>query len=171
MKIVTRSLIMIGLTLAVVLTIHVALAAQNNRKLSGTMPAFGDISSIAPLISPDGQYVVYVADQATDGANELWSAPLTGASAPVRVSGALPTTSTISSFAITSDSQRVVYIAPQDTADMVELYSAPITGGLPIKLNAALSANDDVTGFEISPDGGQVVYQATQIRSQRQEFV
>ena len=162
MKIATRSLRMIGLTLAVVLTIHLAQAAQNNRKLSGTMPAFGDVSAIAPLISPDGHYVVYVADQTTDGANELWSAPLTGADAPVRVSGALPTTSTISSFIITPDSQRVIYLAPQDTPGMVELYSAPITGGLPLKLNAALSATDGVTGFEISPDGEQVVYQATQ---------
>jgi hypothetical protein len=39
---------------------HLALAAFGV-KLSGTMPAFGDVQDFK--ISPDGQYAVYVADQ------------------------------------------------------------------------------------------------------------
>ena len=47
MKLAIRTLIVIGLVFAALLIIDSARAAQNNRKLSGTMPAFGDVISIA----------------------------------------------------------------------------------------------------------------------------
>ena len=44
--------------------------AAINHTLSGTMPPFGDVSSSFQF-SPDGRYVVYQADQETDGVLNL----------------------------------------------------------------------------------------------------
>ena len=57
----------------ILLLSHTVLAAPVNIKLSGTMPAWGDVAS--HRISPDGQWVVYVADQQTDEARELYGVP------------------------------------------------------------------------------------------------
>jgi hypothetical protein len=46
------------------------LQAATNIKLSGVMPAFGDVSFFQ--ISPDGRYAVYLADQDTDEVFELY---------------------------------------------------------------------------------------------------
>ena len=43
------------------------LQAATNIKLSGVMPALGDVNFFQ--ISPDGRYAVYLADQTTDGVN------------------------------------------------------------------------------------------------------
>lgn len=60
---------LITMLLMVVLT-ATASADLTNRKISGTMPAFGDAEF--SFISPDGQYVVYSADQETDDIFELF---------------------------------------------------------------------------------------------------
>ena len=105
-------------------------AAQANRKLSGAMQAGGDVRQTPSfVISPDSRYVVYAADAETEGAYELYSAPTTGESAPVRLSGLLPSGSAAARFAITPDSSRVVYIAPQATTGVDELYVTAIGGG------------------------------------------
>lgn len=140
--------------------VQVATAALENKKLSGTMQPLGNVSQ--HKISPDSRYVVYTADQDTDGAVELFSAPIDGSSPAVRISELLPTGSSVRSFTISADSQRVVYIADQDTFDVDELYSVPITGGTPVKLNGLLVLNGTVSTFVISPDGKRVVYRATQ---------
>ncbi len=93
-------------------------AIQVVHKLSGVMPTFGDIDigeARRPTISPDGQYAIYVADQTTDEAGELWSVPIDGQSSPVRLSGLLPSGTRIERFTIAPDSGHVVYIAAQDS--------------------------------------------------------
>ena len=140
-----------------------ASAALVNQKISGTMPAFGDIEIIPFLqISPDGQTVVYVADQETDEAFELWRVPIDGSSPPLRLSGLLPSGTKIDEFAISPDSSRVVYLAEQDTLGILELYSVPLTGGAATKLNGPLVSGGNVSSFQISPDSSRVVYQADQ---------
>ena len=94
------------------------LLAASNVKLSGLMPAFGDV--IFFQISPDGRYAVYLADQETDGVNELYSVLLGGGS-PVRLNPLLPFGRNVTSFQISPDSSRVVYRADQDTDEVFEL--------------------------------------------------
>lgn len=136
------------------------------RKLSGVMPSFGAATAHSLKISPNSLYAVYTADAATDSALELWSAPVDGSAAPVRLSGLLPAGESVTAFEITPDSQRVVYVAEQDTADVRELYSTPITASVPLKLNGPLVAGGDVGGgagaITISPDSSRVVYTADQ---------
>ena len=126
------------------------------------MPPFGDVNSFQ--ISPDGRYAVYLADQDTDGVNELYSVLLGGGS-PVRLNPILPSGRNVTSFQISPDSSRVVYQANQETATVFELYSVPLGGpaAAGIKLNGALVAGGNVClDFQISPDSGRVIYRADQ---------
>jgi dipeptidyl aminopeptidase/acylaminoacyl peptidase len=155
-------LIIVAAVMASVLTLQVALAAFI--KLSGAMPAYSDVQDFK--ISPDGQYVVYRADQDTDEAFELYSVPLSGG-VPVRLIGALPTGSSVSNdldYQISPDSSRVIYRADQDTTGIIELYSVSIAGptGASVKLNGALVTGGGVYSYQISPDNSQVVYIADQ---------
>jgi Tol biopolymer transport system component len=138
-----------------------AQAALVNQKLSGKMPSFGDVINNRPFqISPDGTAVVYVADQETESAFELWQVPIDGSSPPLRLSGLLPSEKGIEEFAISPDSSRVIYTAEQDTSGVVELYSVPLNGGTITKLNSPLITDWDVADFQISPDSSRVVYRA-----------
>jgi hypothetical protein len=54
---------------------------------------------------------------------ELYSVPLDGGAAPVKLNGALVSGSNIySDFQISPDSSRVVYLADQETDDVDELF-------------------------------------------------
>ncbi len=152
-----QALLTIGLITAM-LWDPLPLQAATNIKLSGVMPAFGDVESFQ--ISRDGRYAVYLADQVTDGVRELYSV-LLGGGPPVRLNPILPPGRAVASFQISPDSRQVVYRADQDSVNVVELYSVPI-GGLAasIKLNGTLGVNDDVLEFQISPDSSRVVYLA-----------
>jgi len=151
-------------------------------RLNGPLVAGGDVSGAAPtvnrpfLISPDGVRVIYLADQETDGAFELYSVPIAGgvsvklnptlAGGAGSVRGTDPTLDT--PFAISPDSARVVYVADQETDDVFELYSVPIAGGVSVKLNPTLAGGAGDIGrgaappFAISPDSARVVYVADQ---------
>jgi Tol biopolymer transport system component len=150
----------VGLILATLWSAH-PLQAATNIKLSGVMPAFGDVNFFQ--ISPDGRYAVYVADQNTDGVNELYSV-LLGGGPPIRLNPPLPIGRNVTSFQISPDSSRVVYNADQQTDNIFELYSVPIGGpaSAGIKLNGALIALGNVVDFKISPDSSQVIYFADQ---------
>ncbi len=132
-------------------------------KLSGTLPPFGSVYwGDQPLVSPDGRYVLYTADQTIDDAFDLWRASLANNDPPVRLS-ALTLSNTFAYQAVfTPDGQRVIYLADQDTPDTVELYSAPVTGGLSTKLSGALVTGGEVLDYALSPDGSRVVYWAEQ---------
>jgi Tol biopolymer transport system component len=134
------------------------LPAASNVKLSGVMPAFGDVTDFR--ISPDGRYAVYKADQDTDGVFELYSVLLGGGS-PVRLSSLLVTGRSVANFAISPDSSRVVFRADQDTQGVVELYSIPIAGpaAAGTKLNVPLPPGGQAYG-QISPDSSRVIYTA-----------
>lgn len=78
---------MFALLLTALLTIT-ASANLANRKISGTIPAFGDAEH--SLISPDEKYAVYSADQDADEVYELYSVRLSGGT-PVKLNAPLPT--------------------------------------------------------------------------------
>ena len=141
-------------------TVPLQALAGNSKLVS--MPTFGDVESFE--ISPDGAYVVYLADADTDDVIELYSVPLSGGT-PVRLNDTPVTGGDVHSFEISPGGSRVVYRADQDTNDVYELYSVPIAGpaGDGVKLNPALPTGGDVQReFEISPDGSWVVYRADQ---------
>jgi len=114
-------------------------------------------------ISADGNRVVYLADQDTDGVYELYSVPIDGSAAPVKLSGVLDDYSSVDRFEISADGSRVVYIVDLEGYEIYELCSAPIDGSAaPVKLNGALAAGGTVSAveFQIGADNSRVVYVA-----------
>ena len=129
-------------------------------RLNPNLVSGGDISFNPNFqISPDGSRVVYVADQITDGVNELFSVPIIGGSA-VRLNSNLVTGGSLSSFQISPDGSRVVYNADQITDGVPELFSVPIAGGTAVRLNPDLDNNNAVFSLRISPDSSRVAYTA-----------
>ena len=134
-------------------------------KLSGPMVEGGGLTMYSGgfRISPDGSRVVYRAEQETIDVNELYSVPVDGSAAPVKLNAPLPAGGSTNSYKISPDSQYVVYTADQDTDNVYELYRAPIdSSSPPIKLSGTLVAGGSVTYFTVSPDSAYVVYLADQ---------
>ena len=133
-------------------------------KLNPVLVSGGDVVFDTFNISQDSKTVVYVADQDTDGVNELYSVPIGGGTS-IKLNPTLVSGGDVSSFVleISQDSKTVVYVADQDTDDVNELYSVPIGGGTSIKLNSTLVSGGDVSSFvDISSDSTTVVYVADQ---------
>lgn len=146
--------------------------APVNTKLNGPLVNGGNVERFK--VSPDGLWVVYLADQETDGAVDLYSVPIEGGP-PTRLSAALPSGSQVIAFEITPDSRRVLYIAPQESVGKFELYSVPIEGpsGAGVKINQELQADGNVTAIDlaISPDSNWVFFLADwQIDHQKELF-
>jgi Tol biopolymer transport system component len=137
----------------------VPIGGGDSTKLNGPLVAGGNVTNPGFEISPDGQRVIYRADQETDGVLELYSVAIGGG--PVtKLNGPLVPGGLLRRAEVLAGGARVVYMADQETAGVVELYSVPIAGGAAVKLNGALDPGSYVREFELSPDGAWVVYQA-----------
>jgi hypothetical protein len=95
-------------------------AASSRVKLSG--PMSGGLINFQ--ISPAADRVIYLADQATPGVNELFNVPIGGGANPVRVHAPLDGGRDVSGGAFTADGSRVVYRANQDNAAIFSIYAA-----------------------------------------------
>ena len=139
----------------------VPLTGGTNTKLSGTMVDGGDIqfSTLRRFqFSPDGQTVVYLADQDIDGTPELYAVPTSGGSV-TKLNGTLVGSDGVRSFNISPDGQYVVYVADELDNFDDELYSVPITGGTSTKISQPdIGIGDVETTFHISPDSQWVVF-------------
>ena len=135
-------------------------------------PDFPGIRAIR--VSPDGDRVVYAAEQDTDDLVDLYSVPIEGG--PVtRLGGPLSrdgadVPSVESRFRITPDGTRVVFLVdPSDdlVVDLVELYSVPIGGGVATKLSGPMVEGERIFAppMEMSPDSRHVVFHATRPRT------
>jgi Tol biopolymer transport system component len=127
-------------------------------RISGT-PMAGSVSAFA--VAPGGATAVYIADQQTVGLFELYSTPVDGSAAAIRISSGLVFgggDEGVSAFSITPDGAAVVFLADAiNGGGDDDLYSVPIDGSAaPVQLNAGTDA--PVTGFGISPDGTRVAF-------------
>lgn len=136
-------------------------------KLNGALTSGGDVAEYA-AISPDGTRVVYRADAIADGRFELYSVPVDGSAAAVRISGTMVAGGSVrggSRPVVLFAGNRVLYLADQDTDEVVELYSAPIDGSAPaVRVSGPMVSGGDVVldGFEAIPSGDKVFYRADQ---------
>lgn len=136
-------------------------------KLNGTLPTDGNVDEF--FISPDSQWVVYAADQETQGDLDLFSVPIEGAlGGGVRINRATPATFKLHSryTLISPDSSRVVYLESLgNVSDTAQLFSTPIDGPptAAVRLNRVLAAGGSVYWhFLIAGGVGRVVYMADQ---------
>lgn len=137
------------------------------RKLNGPPVAGGGV--LGYQLAPDGA-LVYLADQRSDGAAELFSLLDPDQVGAIPVNGALAAGGSVAAFRLNPARGRVVYLADQEADGVMELFAAPIVGpivgGGPwnTKFNGPLAPGGDVLDFALTPDGARVVYLADQER-------
>jgi Tol biopolymer transport system component len=137
--------------------------SQSPTRLSSAFPpgssGFCAINTPGFKLSPEGDRVVYGAEQVTHGVLELFSVPVDGSAPPTRLNATLPSGGNVSTFEISSDGTRVVYGADQDIDGLPEVFAVPIDGSAaPVQINGPLVAGRFASFGSISPDGLRVLY-------------
>ena len=126
-------------------------------KISGASMA-GSVTAFA--LTPDGATAVYIADQETVGRFELYSTPVGGSSAAVKISEGLALGAGdegVSAFQISPDGTQVVFVADPSGGGVDDIFSVPIDGSsAPVQLNSGSEA--PVTGFGVTPDSSRAAF-------------
>jgi Tol biopolymer transport system component len=154
----------------VLLVASLVLLAVQSRKVNDPLPTDlstggSDVESL--VVSPDGTWLAYLADQDVDQRLELYSAPFDGSAAARKLSAGQPVWG---DYRISAGVQRAVFLVAQPSGKD-ELFSAPIDGSAaPVKLNDTLVTNGDVISFVLSPNGARVIYLADQAANERFEL-
>jgi Tol biopolymer transport system component len=135
-------------------------------RISGNLTSGGDVMPNY-AISPNGAFVVFMADRTTDGVVELYSARQSNGSI-TNISGGLVAGGNVTDFSITPDGSRVIFLANKTASDVFELYSVPIAGGSVTNLSGSLVPGGNVgevkRSFQISADSSRVVFRADKIQ-------
>ena len=126
-------------------------------------PLIGGGQVIDFLVSPQGDCVLYRADQEIDEVFELFLVSLDKPGAPVKLNGLLVDGGDIASeFLFSPDGSQVVYLADEDSNGVSELFLVNVDiPGFSANLSGPLVSRGDVySGFTFVPDGSAVVYLA-----------
>ena len=137
-------------------------ASGTETRLNGGLVAGGDVDGDDYVISPDSQFVVYLADQETDDLFELYRVPITGGST-TKLSGAVSAPGVIEgSTYLSPDGEYVVFRLSSSGA--LQLFAARADGtGSRVRLNGTLTSGGQVDGsIFITPNSQRVVYMADQ---------
>lgn len=132
-------------------------AAAQNVKLNGPLARrpMGSFQN-APLVSPDGQRLVYAADRDEDSSFELYSVPVRGKELSVRLSESVAP----NAFRLVPAGGDVVL---QSLDPALSLAVVPLDGSAaPRSLSGALAPDRAVSWFEPSRDAVHVLYAADQ---------
>jgi len=125
----------------------VALAGGAPRRLSGTLAGEGDVSSFE--LSPIAPVAVYLADQETDGVQEVFVVPLDGSQVPRKLPIPLVAGGQVVQLALAADGAHVVYLADQEEDERYELFRIALDGGgAPQRLHALVPGGDVGTAFD-----------------------
>jgi hypothetical protein len=112
------------------------------------------------LIAPDGQRVLYAADELQPGIIELFVVDIDGGT-PLKISTDLPPWGNVDGFRISADGETVVYRADIAQDSSFQLFSVPLTGGQSLEIGSDITTPSPRTVFDdlvITPDDGHVVY-------------
>lgn len=112
-------------------------------------------------INPAGTRVAYLADQTTNGVNEVYSAQMLVAGSGTRVSPAMVSPQYADTLNISPDGTTIVYEADQTTPGTYELYGVPIDGSAGSTMLHHVTAPADVGFFQgvgLPIIGKRVVY-------------
>jgi len=153
-------------------------------KLSGTLTTGGrvfarDVPSAEPAfrLAPDGFHVVYAADARVFELHELFSAPVDGSAAPLRLNPDLVQNGDVAFSKedgllarIAPRGGRVLYLADQEQDGRRELFSVPLDASAPaLKLNPVLVAGDAGVPL-LTGDGTRAVFTARSASPARMEL-
>ncbi len=133
-------------------------------QLNAPLISGGNVLPDSFLITPDGNNVIYIADQEVDEKFEVYSVPILGGT-PIKLNPPLFTEGDVINVQITPDGTTVVFEANTESEDIFELYATSIINGNPIRLNSDIvpNANRGVAfRYKLTPNGGHVIYTAEQ---------
>lgn len=136
--------------------------ASAAQKLHATPIGNGDVFDDF-RISADSERVIFRGDLPVDELNELWSAPLDGAEAAVKLNPVATPGGDVFLFDLPPAGERLVFRADLSTDNTIELWSVPLAGPATdaVKLNPAPVAGGEANyrpGF--TPDGSRVLFAA-----------
>lgn len=135
---------------------HTVEAVLMHFKLSGSLVEDGDAYSME--LSPDGKWVLFLADAYQDGVVELFSVPASGGER-IMLSQGSTTGVRVSRFLISPDSQYVVYVRNIiSTGIDIGVYIVPIDGGVPRELHDPMPLSARLLNMDISADNQYLIY-------------
>lgn len=135
-------------------------------KVNGPLVEGGDVSVTAVAFAPDGDALVYAADQDVDAQTDLYYVDLASGAAPVRINPALfpgAQIGTVDTF-FTPDSRAVIFRAPVRSDDIdADIFWVDVSGaapGAPVRINEVGQFDTHVFrgSVALSPDGRRVAY-------------
>ncbi len=124
-------------------------------------PAMAGSGATALEISPDSNWVAYLADQDSAGVHEVYAAQTLLAGSGTRLNSAMAGNQFADSLTISDDSNTVVFEADQNTPGTSELFGAPLdAGATPTMLHGLVSPEDVGVFANLGTPiiGGRVVY-------------
>ena len=127
-----------------------------NVKVSGTLTVNNTVSlsRYDEVWAPDGSRLMYMADQLSQGTQDLFTTIPTDNANIARITNTPVQADSLKSFGKWSpDGSYIAYVSAQDTADVDELYMNTPTGGNNHNISGALVFEGDVdrTGFSWGP--------------------
>src|SRR5262249_15095768 len=91
--------------------------------------------------------------------SELFSAPMAGGVAAVKLNGTLPTGGQVRAYEPTPDGQRAVFEATRASAMQFDIFSSAIDAANAVRVSLPPGSGSGTTGFwKVSADGSTVVY-------------
>jgi hypothetical protein len=144
------------LAFALLLAFLLAVQPAAATRISGPLPAFGDVVSYQ--ITPDGSRVIYLADPQVSNKYELFSVPADGSAPPVRLHDELLPDRDLIWHTLTPDGAQVVFAIEREIGQRFErtLFSVPSDGSAPaVALRLPTGFNDEmnsVSGFRVTND-------------------
>lgn len=126
--------------------------------LSGVLVPGGGVSSFQ--LTPDGQFVIFLADKNIDETFELFSVPVQGG-IPLKLhSDLINPNQDVSAFKIAADSQKVIYSANIDNISLPDFYATSLDQNNSINLTAGLF---NLSSFEVTSNSSNIVFLAQEI--------
>ena len=131
--------------------------------MSGTLVSGGNVDDDISW-APDSSRIAYVADQDSDGTNELYTSEPDGSN-NAKVNGTLVSGGDVDDgFSWAPDSSRIAYVADQDSDDTFELYTSEPDGSNNVKVSGSMVSGGNVQNSPIqwALDSSRIVYRADQ---------
>lgn len=139
--------------------VFLARGDETSTKLSAPLVDGGNVVDFA--VSPDGDFVAYLADQEQKGLFELFTVPVDGGKVIniSRFSGIDAQVLDVVNFAWAPDNSRVAFLAFNPVNLQDELFTNLPDGRRPTKVSIDLDKpNGNVTQFEWAPDSSLIAY-------------
>lgn len=132
-------------------------------KVHPPFPAFTSLRTGATF-SPDGNWILYAADQDVDDISELYVVATANPGVSTKVNPSLTGDSDVCRWDFSPDSLSIAYCADADTVNTIELYRVQLSAlGVASKINAPIVAGGEVSpGFKFSSDSSFMMYTADQ---------